>query len=149
MPSSVLASLISLIGGFILGPEVSTGMLSAGLGSWISKKRKLDPETTRINVMSSISGAWSGLFTSPFAMLLMLLESRHRQSVIFYGTLFIAGLAAVIGFSLFYAFEGFNYASVLGLLSPPAYHLEIWHLRVSILLGIITVPVGSPLCCPE
>lgn len=142
MPSSVLASLISLIGGFSLGPEVSTGMLSAGLGSWISKKRKLGPETTRINVLSSISGAWSGLFTSPFAMLLMLLESKHRQSVIFYGTLLIAGLAAVIGFSLFYAFEGFNYASVLGLLSPPAYHLEIWHLGVSILLGIIAVPVA-------
>jgi chloride channel protein, CIC family len=142
MPSSVLVSLVSLIGGFSLGPEVSTGMLSTGLASWISKKRNLDPETTRINVLSSISSAWSGLFSSPLAMLLMLLESKHKQSVIFYGTLLIAGFAAVIGFSLFYAFEDFNYSSVLGLLTPPAYHLEIWHLGVSFLLGILAVPVA-------
>ena len=141
MPSSVLASLISLIGGFSLGPEVSTGMLAGGLGSWISKKRKLDSDTTKISVLSSISGAWSGLFTSPFAMILMLLESKHKQSVIFYGTLLIAGLAAVIGFAIFYAFEGLNYASVLGLLSPPPYHLTLWNLVLSVLLGILAVPV--------
>jgi chloride channel protein, CIC family len=142
MPSSVLASLISLIGGFSLGPEVSTGMLSGGLASWISKKRKLDPETTKINFLSSVSGAWSGLFNSPIAMFLIILESKHKQSVIFYGTLLIAGLAAVIGFGIFYAFQHLNYASLLGLLSPPAYKLELWQLGLSVLLGILAVPVA-------
>ena len=75
VPSSLLASLISLIGGFSLGPEVPTGMLAAGLGSWVSKRRKMDSETTRTNVLSGISGAYAGLFSSPFALLLMLLES--------------------------------------------------------------------------
>ncbi len=40
VPSSLLASFISLISGFSLGPEIPTGFLSAGLGSWISKKGK-------------------------------------------------------------------------------------------------------------
>ena len=128
MPSSVFASLISIIGGFSLGPEVSTGMLSGGLASWISKKRNLDPEITKTNYLSSVSGAWSGLFTSPLAMIFILLETKHKQSVLYYGTLLIAGLAAVIGFSIFYAAQGFNYSSLLGILSPPEYHLEIWHL---------------------
>lgn len=140
VPSSLLASLISLISGFSLGPEVPTGFLAAGLGSWISKRRKKDPEATRINVISSISGAYSGLFSSPLVMLIMLLEIKHKQSVIYYGTILIAGLAAVIGFGLFYALNGFNYASLLGILSPPAYDLKLWHLGVSILLGILAVP---------
>ena len=123
VPSSLLASLISLIGGFSLGPEVPTGFLAAGLGSWVSRRRKMDAETTRTNVLSSISGAYAGLFSSPLTMLLMLLESDHKQSIIYYGTLLIAGFAAVIGFALFYALEGFNFSSLLGILSLPAYDL--------------------------
>lgn len=142
VPSSVMVSLISLVGGFSLGPEVTTGMLAGGTGAWISEKRKLDPEKTRINVISSISGAWSGLFTSPSVMILVLLESKHKQSVVFYGTLLIALISAVIGFAIFYVLQDYNYAHVLGLLSPPVYKLEIWHLGVSILLGILAVPVA-------
>jgi len=140
VPSSLLASLLSLIGGFSLGPEVPSGFLAAGLGSWVSKKRKMGPETTRINVLSSVSGAYAGLFSSPFAMLLILLETKHKQSVIYYGTLLIAGFAAVIGFGLFYALNGFNYASLLGILSLPSYDLRLWHLVLSVLLGILAVP---------
>ena len=142
VPSSLLASLISLISGFSLGPEVPTGMLAAGLGSWISKRCKMDSETTRTNVLSSISGAYSGLFSSPFALLLMLLESTHLQSIKYYGTLLIAGLAAVIGFGLFYALDGFNVSSLLGILSPPAFDLKLWHMVASVLMGILAVPVA-------
>ena len=140
VPSSLLASLISLISGFSLGPEVPSGFLAAGLGSWISKKRKMDPETTRTNVLSSVSGAFAGLFSSPLAMLIMLLETNHKQNVIYYGTLLIAGLAAVIGFAIFYLFNDFNYASLLGILSPPAYDLRLWQLGASVLMGILAVP---------
>ncbi len=142
VPSSVLASLVSLIGGFSLGPEVPTGMIAAGLGSWISKRRDMDPEITRTNVVSSISGAFAGLFSSPFAMLVMLLESSHKQNAIYYGTILIAGLAAVMGFSVFFAFNGFNVSSLLGILSPPAYDLKLWQLGVSVLLGMLAVPVA-------
>jgi H+/Cl- antiporter ClcA len=140
VPSSLLASFISLIGGFSLGPEVPSGFLAAGLGSWISKKRKMDPGITRTNVLSSVSSAFGGLFSSPLAMLIILLETNHEQNVIYYGTLLIAGLAAVIGFALFYLFNGFNYGSLLGILSPPAYDLRLWQLGASVLMGILAVP---------
>lgn len=140
VPSSLLVSLISLICGFSLGPEVPSGFLAAGLGSWISKKRKMDPETTKTNVLSSVSGAFAGLFSSPLAILIMLLETDHEQNVTYYGTLLIAGLAAVIGFALFYLFNDFNYASLLGILSPPAYDLRLWHLGASVLMGMLAVP---------
>jgi H+/Cl- antiporter ClcA len=142
VPSSLLASLVSLIGGFSLGPEVPTGMLAAGLGSWVSKKRKMDSETTKSNVLSSVSGAYAGLFSSPFAMILMLLESKHFQSVTYYGTLLITALAATVGFALFYALNGMNVSSLLGILSPPAYDLKLWHLVASVVMGILAVPVA-------
>ena len=142
VPPSLLASILSLIGGFSLGPEVPTGMLAAALGSWISKNRKMDVESSRTNVISSVSGAYAGLFSSPFVVLLMLLESSHLQSIAYYGTLLIAGLAAAIGFSLFYALNGMAVSSLLGILSLPTYHLEIWHLGVGIVLGLVAVPVA-------
>ena len=142
VPSSLLVSLISLITGFSLGPEVPTGMLAGGLGNWISKRRKMNSEKTKINVISSISGAYAGLFSSPVVVLLMLLETDHKQSDSYYGTLLIAGLAATIGFALFYALNGMSLSSLLGLLSPPAYHLRIWDLGVGIILGILAVPVA-------
>ncbi len=142
IPSSIVASLLSLIGGFSLGPEIPTGMLSGGIASWISQKRKMNPEISKTNFLSSISGALGGLFSSPFTMILVLLETDHRQSVVYYGTILIAGLAAVIGFSVFYVSAGFNYSSLLGLLRPPEYHLELWQFGFSILFGIIAVPVA-------
>ena len=51
VPASLLASLISLTGGFSLGPEVPSGMLAAGLGTWIAQRRKMDPETARTTVL--------------------------------------------------------------------------------------------------
>ncbi|MGW8226867.1 MAG: chloride channel protein [Anaerolineales bacterium] len=142
VPASLLASLVSLIGGFSLGPEVPTGMLAAGFGTWISDRRKLDDETTKTNVLSGISGAYAGLFSSAFAMLMMLLESAHIQNIAYYGTLFIAGLAAVVGFSLFYFLGGDAFSTLLGLVQPPVYDLKIWHIGMGLVLGILAVPVA-------
>jgi H+/Cl- antiporter ClcA len=140
VPSSLLISLISLITGFCLGPEVPTGMLAAGLGSWVSKLRGMGSDESRISVLSGISGAYAGLFSSPVVALLMLLESDHKQSVNYYGTLLIAGLAATVGFGLFYVLNGMNVSTLLGILSPPAYHLRIYDLIACIGLGILAVP---------
>ena len=142
VPASLLASLVTLIGGFSLGPEVPTGMLAAGLGTRISNWRKMDAEETRTNVISGISAAYAGLFSSPFVVLMILLESAHVQSVAYYGTLLMSGLAAGVGFGLFYVLGGDTFSSLLGLLSPPAYDLRLWHLGVGIVLGILAVPVG-------
>jgi H+/Cl- antiporter ClcA len=81
VPSSLLVSLISLITGFSLGPEVPTGMLAGGLGKWISKRRNMNPEKTKMNIISGVSGAYAGLFSSPVVVLLMILETDHKQSI--------------------------------------------------------------------
>jgi len=140
VPSSVLASLITLIGGLSMGPEVPSGMIAAGFSSWFSKRLKMDDKTTKSNVISGIASAYSGLFSSPFAVILMVLESSHVQSVVYYGTILIAGLSAAIGFALFYGLGGMAYSPLLGILAPPAYHLELWQLGMGVVLGFVAVP---------
>lgn len=142
VPSSLLASLISLIGGFSLGPEVPSGMLAAGFGTWLSERRNQDAETTRTNVLGSVSAAYAGLFSSPFALLVMMLESAHVQNIAYYGTLLIIGLAAAVGFSLFFYLGGDTFSPLLGLVQPPAYDLRVWDIGMGILFGILAVPVA-------
>ncbi|MFL7838902.1 MAG: chloride channel protein [Candidatus Promineifilaceae bacterium] len=142
VPSSLLVSLISLVSGFSLGPEVPSGMLASGLGTWLSDRQKLDEDTTRTNVLASVSAAYAGLFSSPFALLVMMLESGHVQSVAYYGTLFICGLAAAIGFSLFFWIGGDTFSTLLGLVQPPAYDLKVWDIGLGIIFGVLAVPVA-------
>jgi H+/Cl- antiporter ClcA len=142
VPASLLASLVSLIGGFSLGPEVPTGMLAAGLGTWLSKWRKLGDDITRTNVIGSVSAAYAGLFSSPFALLMMILESTHLQTAAYYGTLLIAGLAAGVGFSLFYWLGGNTFSPLLGLVQPPAYDLRVGDIGLGIVFGILALPMA-------
>jgi H+/Cl- antiporter ClcA len=142
VPSSVLASLISLIGGFSLGPEVPSGMVAAGFGTWLSERRDMDAQMTRTNVLASVSAAYAGLFSSPFALLVMMLESAHVQSVAYYGTLLISGLAAALGFGLFFFLGGDTFSPLLGLVQPPQYDLSVWDIGLGILFGILAVPVA-------
>ena len=45
VPAALLTSLASLIGGFSIGPEVPSGMLAGGLGTWLSKRRHLPEDS--------------------------------------------------------------------------------------------------------
>ena len=137
VPGGLLVSLVSLIGGFSLGPEVPSGMLAGGLATWISERRKLSEEVQRTNVLSSVMGAYGGLFTTPFAFLIMPLELPHRQRPRYYGTLVIGGAAAVLGFALFFALSGDRFSDLLRFLDLPEFDLRVWHLGVAVLLGIV------------
>ena len=94
VPASLLVSLVSLIGGFSVGPEVPSGMLAGGLGTWISERRKLPDDLRESNVLSGVVSAYGGLFTSPFAFVIMRLELAHRQSPAYFAIIVIATVAA-------------------------------------------------------
>jgi H+/Cl- antiporter ClcA len=136
---AVLTSIVSLVGGFALGPEAPTGILAGGVGVWISRKRQLPKEIVRTNLFSSVAGAFAGIFTAPFSVILMGLEMKHRQSPYYYGTLMIIAVASVLGFIVFYTAGGSEFSSVLRLLELPTYKLVQWHLPVAVLLGLVAV----------
>jgi len=137
IPSALLVSLVSLVGGFSLGPEVPSGMLAAGLATWISEKRKLSDEIRKSNIISSITAAYGGLFTAPFGAFLIPVEMPHAQTLGSYGSLVIAAVAAIVGFVVFYVAGGDQFAGLLRILDLPEYTLEVWHLVVAVILGAV------------
>jgi H+/Cl- antiporter ClcA len=137
VPGAMLAALVSLIGGFSLGPEAPTGMLGGGVANWISERRKLPKETQKTNVMAGVVGAFGELFTSPLFTTLLPVELPHNQTPAFFGTIVIAAVASVIGLAVYYFAEGTAFSELLRLLELPTYTLEIWHLAVAVLLGIV------------
>ena len=137
VPAGVLVSLISLVGGFSLGPEVPAGMIAAGLSTWVSKWRNLSEDIRKSNIVSGVVAAYSGVFTSPLAILMIPIELPHMQSVAYYGTLIVAAAAAVIGFVVFFAGEGFEFSGMLRLLDLPGYEFEVWHIAVGVILGVV------------
>ena len=137
IPSALLVSLVSLVGGFSLGPEVPSGMLAAGIATWISEKRKLSDEIRKSNIISSITAAYGGLFTAPLGAFLIPVEMPHAQTLGSYGSLVIAAVAAIVGFVVFYVAGGNQFAGLLRILDLPEYTLEVWHLVVAVILGIV------------
>jgi len=137
VPGALLISLVSLIGGFSLGPVLPTGMIAGGLATWISDKRNLSEEIRRSNVVSSITAAYGGLFTAPFGAFLIPLEMPHWQTIESYGVLIIAGATAVLGFLVFYISGGNQFDGLLRLLDLPKYTLLPWHLVVAIIIGLL------------
>jgi len=137
IPGGLLASLVSLVGGFSVGPEVPSGMIAGGLAQWISDRRKHSDETRKSNIISGISSAYGGLFTSPFGATLIPIELPHRQSMEFYGNLIIAAVAATIGFLVFFIAGSDQFAGLLRLLDLPTYALLPWHVVLAIPLGIL------------
>jgi len=142
VPGALLISLLSLIGGFSLGPVLPTGMLAGGLATWISDRRKLSEEIRRSNVVSSITAAYGGLFTAPLGAFLIPLEMPHVQTIETYGTLIIAAATAVVGFTIFFISGGYQFDGLLRLLDLPQYTLLPWHLVIALLIGLIGAAVA-------
>jgi H+/Cl- antiporter ClcA len=137
MPGGVLVAAVSIIGGFAVGPEVPTGMMGAGFATWLSERRKLPAEQRQTNVLAAVTGTYGGLFTAPLAAVLMGLELAHAQSRAYYRTLLIGFLSALAGFAVFYGVQGDKFSPLLRFLNFPAFTLELWHLGVGILLGLV------------
>jgi H+/Cl- antiporter ClcA len=137
VPAAILISMVSLVGGFSVGPEAPCGMLAGGVATWISERFKLGKDLERSNVLSGMMGSFGGLFTAPFAFLLLPLELPHRQKQSYYGTLMVASASAVLGFLLFFAVGGDRFSGLLRSLDFPEFSLRIWHLGLAVILGLL------------
>jgi H+/Cl- antiporter ClcA len=82
IPAGLLVSLISLVGGFSLGPEVPAGMIAAGLSTWVSKWRNLSAEIRKSNIISTFGYPPHPDRITPYAVfgLLRILDHRCRGS---------------------------------------------------------------------
>jgi H+/Cl- antiporter ClcA len=87
--------------------------------------------------MAGVLGAYGELFTAPFFTTLLPVELPHMQAPAYFGTIIIAAVASIIGLAVYYLADGTAFSELLRLLDLPEYSLEVWHLAVAVLLGII------------
>jgi H+/Cl- antiporter ClcA len=140
VPGGLLVSLVSLVGGFSLGPEVPTGMLAGGMATAIADRLDWDQTTRRLTFGSAIAGAYGGLFTSPYVAILLILELVPLRRLMYASLLGIEVIAALTGFAVFFLVGGF--ANIISELSLPTYDLEVWHIFAGIAIGAVGAAGG-------
>ncbi len=142
VPGGVLISVVSLIGGFSLGPEVPTGMAAGGIATWWGRRRGRSQSQMHADTTAAITGAWGGLFTTPFVGTLLGVELSVGARILDWRRIAADATAAVVGFSVFFAVES-GWSQTLRFLSLAPYNLEVWHLLVAFGLGVAGAVLGT------
>jgi H+/Cl- antiporter ClcA len=65
------------MGGASLGPEKALGAIGGGAGTWLSKRRRMSKDDSQVTSLSGFAGAYSGLFSSPVIIVMMILEAAR------------------------------------------------------------------------
>ncbi|HYI36896.1 MAG TPA: chloride channel protein [Thermoleophilaceae bacterium] len=136
---SVAVSAMSLMGGASLGPEGGLGLLGGGLGDWIAKRKKADPETRKAHTLTGMAGAFGGLFTAPLLGPLMIAEIARPGSDRPVERLIPTVVASTLGFAVLYPVIGHTF---LDLYDVPGYDLEVWHMFAAVGIGAVGAVVA-------
>jgi H+/Cl- antiporter ClcA len=134
VPGALAVSLVSLAGGASLGPEAGLGMMGSGVGTWVSKRRKVTDDVRATNTLSSMSAAYGGLLASPLVAVVLVLEVARVKTERASQTLFAGLLAATIAFAVYYAIAG---STFLGIYSLPHFEYKDWQMLAAVPLGVV------------
>jgi H+/Cl- antiporter ClcA len=133
VPGTVLVSAVSLIGGASLGPEKALSYIGGGTGGWLSQRRGLSKDDTKLNTLSGFAGAFGGLFSSTVIVVMLILEiarpGGQRLTKALLGTI----VASSVSFGIYLAIVG---SVFLDAYQVPRYKFEDWQLLAGIPLGL-------------
>ena len=138
VPGIVAVSAVSLIGGASLGPEQALGAMGGGAGSWMSRRRGLGTEDSRVNTLTGFGGAYGGLFSSTVIVVMMILEVARPGGQRFTKALVGAIIASSVSFGIYFAIAG---AVFLDAYQVPQYQFEDWQLLAAVPLGMFAAVV--------
>ena len=133
---TILVSTIALFAGFSVGPEMPCAMMAAVVAAWLSGQLKVSDAHARTNVVTAVAGGFAGMFTAPFAVVLLLLELIRKARGFLASVFPQAILAAVVGFALFYGLSGDRFAGLLRSYDLPLFKLEMVHNAYGVALGL-------------
>ncbi len=142
IPGGLAIAVVTLIAGFSLGPEVPTGMAAAGLVALASSRWGFLRRNAQFAMSVAISGAWGGLFTSPFTAVLLNVELTFERRVLRWATIAADAAAAIVGFAIFFAVDA-GWSDVLRLLDLPSYTLGLPELAIAAGLGVVGAVLGT------
>ena len=133
---AILVSTIALFAGFSVGPEMPCANLAAVVAVWLSGQLKVSDAHARRNVVTAVVGGFAGMFTAPFAVVLLLLEIIKKVRGFLASVFPQAVLAAVAGFALFFGLSGNRFSGLLRSYDLPVFKMEMVHLAHGVALGL-------------
>jgi len=137
-PSNVLQkvaiSLVSLAGGASLGPEAAVGGMGGGLGTWVSKRAKLNDDLSAANTLSGMSAGFGALLTAPYLATLLVTEVGRPNTRRLMDVLIAGLLSSSVAFAVFYPIAGDSFVGIYHLV-PYTYH--DWQLAAAIPIGLL------------
>lgn len=142
IPGGVAIAVVTLIAGFSLGPEVPTGMAAAGLAALACSRWLFLRRHAQFAMSVAISGAWGGLFTSPFTAVLLNVELTFERRVLRWATAAADATAAIVGFAIFFAVDA-GWSHLLRLLELPTYSIGLPELALAAGLGVLGAVLGT------
>ncbi len=138
VPGIVAVSAVSLIGGASLGPEMALGSMGGGAGSWLSQRRGVSEEDSRVNTMAGFAGAYGGLFSSTVIVVMLIMEVARPGGRTLTKALAGTIVASSVSFGIYFVIAG---AVFLDLYRVPAYGFHDWQLLVGVALGLFAALV--------
>jgi H+/Cl- antiporter ClcA len=133
VPSYMVVSLVSLVGGASLGPEGALGKMGGGLGAWVSERQRLSADQRATNTLSGMAGAYGGLLASPVLTTIFILEVARQRARRFADDLVACLLSSTVAFAIYFAIAG---STFVGIFAVPPYKYKDWHLVAAIPLGL-------------
>ena len=133
VPGIAVVSAVSLMGGASLGPEKALGAIGGGAGGWLATRRQLNTDDSQVNTLSGFAGAYSGLFSSPVIIVMMILEVARPGGQQFTKALAGSIVSASVSFGVYFAVAG---AFFVDAYQVPTYDFASWQLLVAVGLGL-------------
>jgi H+/Cl- antiporter ClcA len=80
--------------------------MGGGAGSWISRRRRIGTEDSRVNTLAGVAGTFAGVFSSPVVVVLLIMEVAHPGGQRFSRALAASIVAGSVSFGSYFAIAG-------------------------------------------
>ncbi|WP_329481621.1 chloride channel protein [Kribbella sp. NBC_01484] len=138
VPGIVAVSAASLIGGASLGPEQALGSMGGGAAEWVSQRRRLTDEDSKVNTHAGFAGAYGGLFSSTVIVVMLILEVARPGGQRMAKTLAATIVSSSVSFAIYFIVAG---SFFLDAYQVPSYTFKDWQLLAGIGLGLFAAVV--------
>jgi len=137
----MLRGLVALIFGGSIGPEGPLVGATAGIGTWLTERRKVPKQAVPVATYAGISGMFGAFLGSPFASSIFTIEMAMNNKKNIGWLIIIPGIvASTAAYAVFYTLTGFVFGSEYTF--PPYDGLENIQLLYAIFLGLLGGAIG-------
>lgn len=134
-------SLLGIAAGSAIGPEAPLVQTAGIAGTAVGRWRRLRQSDVRVLTICGMASAFAVLFGAPVGSAIFALEILHRRGLEYYEALLPALGGALVGYTVFVAFDGIGVRPIFDL--PTYESLALADLGWGVVAGVIGAAIAS------